>query len=60
MTAIERNARSSAVKDIRRRNLEKMANTSLCPLVIKEQLKAGNHLQGNSLFVLHCNEIAAD
>ena len=60
MTAIERNARSRAVNDIRRRNPEKMANTSFSAMVVKMQLKAGNHLQGNSLFVLHCNEIAAD
>ncbi len=60
MTMIERNDRNRAVRDIRRRNLGRMTNTSFRMMVVKRQLKSGNHLQGNSLFVTHCNEIAAD
>ena len=41
MTMIERNARNRAVKDVRRRNLEKTTNMSKRAFVVKKLLKVG-------------------
>ncbi len=36
------------------------SNIPACPTVIKDHLRAGNHMHGNSVFVTHCNEISVE